>query len=276
MEQQIIQWKKKLVSAGFQEASKAPNHYFKIDTPLTAFFLNLYAFDDRISLYYGYASIAFIRMKNNETSLAEYGISETDSSMRFHATIRSIDDVASAGTGIQKAFDQYRGTEKEDLLEKVRKKRKDFLNQITVLLKPLGFRKKGNEWRKNLSANHIVYLWADKSSYSDTYNFPVAISAQNKNFQNRYYCTIATLQPPENRVFDCQNHNSHRFDWQLHDHEDLTELIQRFLQLYVMPAENGMECLGKEEYIWNGCLCQLDCCDHCWVEKNHKNKVNNG
>lgn len=275
MEQQIVQWKKQLTAAGFQEASKVPNHYFKIDTPLTAFFLNLYTFDDRISLYYGYASIAFIRMKNNETSLADYGISEAGSSMRFHAAIRGTDDAAIIGTEIQETLDRYRGTEKDALLEMIREKRKDFLNRITLQLKPLGFRKKGNEWRKNLSDNHIIYFWADRSPYSDTYNFPIAIAAQNKNFKNRYYCTIGTLQPPENRVFDCQIHSSHRFDWQLHTHEDLTELIHRFLRLYVTPAENGMECLGKEEYIWKGCLCQLDCCDQCWVEKNHKNNVKN-
>lgn len=268
-----MQWKNQLASAGFLEASKEPNHYFKVDTPLTAFYLNLFVFDDHIALYYGYASIAFIRMKNNEMSLAEYGISDTHSSIRFHLTIRSMGDLAIAQAKIQEAFAQYRGTEKDDLLKEIQQKRKEFLNRITLLLKPLGFRKKGNEWRKNLSDDHILYFWADKSPYSDTYNFPVAIAAKNTNFQNHYYCTIGTLQPPENRVFDWQTHNSHRYDWQLHNHEDLAELIHRFLQLYVDPTENGMERLGKEEYVWKGCLCQLDCCDHCWVERNHRNKA---
>jgi len=267
----LNQWRRKLTDADFSEASNFSNNFFKQDTLLTAFFVNLYPSDSCVNIYYGYASTAFTRMSGCENSLSEYGISDMENCVRFHASLCVDEDDTLLAESISEVFRRYRGMQKDDLLAEVKEKRKAFLSRITQILKPLGFRKKGNEWHKNLSPEHIIYFKAEKSTYSDTYNFHVAISALNNISYNRYYCTIAALEPPQNIVSEYLRQCSHhRFDWQLNSPEELAELLQQFIDLYVKPAQNGMDTLGSEEYIWNGCLCDLDCCEHCWVEKNQK------
>lgn len=262
-------YRQQLLDAGFQEAVCAPFCFFRMDTALTAFFVNLKELEDRVCVFYGFASTAFTRMAGCENSLIERGIWEQDNCLRFYAEIRTEADAVQLRTEAEARYRMYAGTCKEALVKLLQDRRKAFLKQIQDKLKPLGFRKKGNQWRKPLAENVFLQFWADKNPYADLYYFEVDI-----------YCTASTrglwcyterlhnlsVDPftRKGRVLDSDD-----FDWQLQSPEALEAILERALEQYLLPIMRmSLSELGQQRFIWNGCICPRDCCESCWVQKN--------
>ncbi|MBQ7887816.1 MAG: hypothetical protein IJ313_13130 [Clostridia bacterium] len=260
----LQEMRRTLLDIGFQEATRLANRFYKEETALTAYFVNLKESDDRVSVYYGYASTAFTRMKNDENALIEYGVDEDGSCLRSYTQLHSQEDIPAFFALLKAYMMQYAGIEKDELLALAREKRKAFIGRIAAALKPYGFKKKGNQWTKQIAEHYLLYLWVDKSSYADRYAFDVSISAQNKNFQNGYYCTGGSLIYHPDGTVHSRNGGRHDFDWQIRTEEALDAVIQAFLERYVIAVEKGgMAYLGAQPYISSAC--KKDCCSSCWI-----------
>lgn len=264
MSELLHEMRQALLDAGFLEATRQTNRFYREETALTAYFVNLKESEACINVYYGYASTAFTRMKNNESALIEYGVDEDSSCLRSYAELDSQEDIPVFFAALKSYMMQYAGVEKDELLEFAREKRKAFLGRIAAALKPYGFKKKGNQWTKQIAEHYLLYLWVDKSSYSDRYAFDVSISAQNKNFQNGYYCTGGSLIYHPDGIVHSRVGGRHDFDWQIRTQEELDAVIHAFLKRYVIAVENGgMAYLGTQPYISSAC--KKDCCSSCWI-----------
>lgn len=256
-----------LLDAGFQEATRLANRFYKEETALTAYFVNLKEADDCIGVYYGYASTAFTKMKNDENALIEYGVDEDGSCLRSYTQLHSAEDIPAFFALLKAYMIQYAGIEKEELLARIKEKRKAFIGRIAAALKPYGFKKKGNQWTKQIAEHYLLYLWVDKSSYADRYAFDVSISAQNKNFQNGYYCMHDCLMYHPDGTVHSRVGGRHDFDWQIRTESELDAVIQTFLERYVIAVEKGgMTHLGAQPYISSAC--KKDCCTSCWINND--------
>lgn len=232
-----------LTQAGFSEATwpgegknlgpKNPLRFYRADTELTAFFVNLEPAGDGVRIFYGFGSTAFTRMKNNESALTEMGMDESDSTLRFLLPVGTETEEADAQEKIAAVYRQYRGTEKDALMGILKERRKAWLGRITAVLKPLGFKKKGNEWSKVLSSGHTLYFAADKGSYADGYNFDVRLQQPPGEIRAGDWCAFAIWEQEQDRAIDPFRH--HRFDWQLDPPEELERVLDRFLSEYHQP-----------------------------------------
>lgn len=234
------QYREALTQAGFLEATwpaqgknlgpKNPLRFYRPDTELTAFFVNLEPAGEGIRIFYGFGSTAFARMKGNEKALLEMGLDESGNTLRFLCPASE-----DAAEQISAVYDQYHGTEKDALLALLKERRKAWIARITAVLKPLGFKKKGNEWSKVLPSGHILHFGAEKGSYSDGYNFDIRLKAGPCEVRPGDWCAFAVWELPEDRAIDPFCH--HNFDWQLNTAEDLDMILARFLREYLTPLE---------------------------------------
>lgn len=262
-------YRTQLLELGFLEATERPWYFFRVDTALTAFFVNLKVLDDHICVFYGFASTAFTRMAGCENSLNERGIWEEDNCLRFYGEIRTESEALSVLEDAGQRFRQYRGTEKEALLKLIQEKRKAFLHQIDLVMKPLGFRKKGNQWHKPLGEHIVLKFWADKSTYVDKYYFEVKIfsTASNRGlwcFTERLDKVSVDKFRVQGKVFD-----SEYFDWQLQSGEELASILDRAVTQYLLPLQSlPLPELGAQPEMWKRCICPRDRCESCWIQKN--------
>lgn len=73
-------------------------------------------------------------------------------------------------------FDAWAAAGQEAVRAQSKKLRQAFLQNITDLLKPLGFQKRGNHWRLPYRACAVMDFHAQKSSHSDTYYLRFCLS----------------------------------------------------------------------------------------------------
>jgi len=173
MHKQLDTYKKLLLNSDFKEAKKNPLHFFKKVTEKTAFIVNLSITNNLISIIYGYCSTAF--MMGDEAYFNNYGKSSDGINLRYYAEIASISDEASVKQQIQDIYNEYKSIEKDELLRIVKEKRKEFINLFSNRLKPLGFKKRSNQWRKEIAPDTLLVFGVDKNSYSDLYCFQIQI-----------------------------------------------------------------------------------------------------
>ena len=158
---------------------------------------------------------------------------------------------------IAQMYDRFRQTEKDDLLTEVKAKRKAFIQQIAVKLKPMGFKKKSNNWTRPVEDDCSLVFEAQKSSFSDEYYFNVYIGKNGTNHFRVCYYT---------RVFPGE---MCPMDWQALSKDE----FEVFLNHTVVPAleriiSTPLHELGKFPSIWSCCSCDRKKCERCWVEKN--------
>ncbi len=256
-------YRAKLLAADMQEPTKRDRKdlhwvFFKPMTSLTAFIVNLCGQEDGgIDVVYGYASTAFTRMAGSENSLIEWGVDDEDITIREKVQIYSVSDEGSAKRSVQQMYELYRCSEKDALLMLAKEKRKAFIQQIAIRLKPLGFKKKANSWKRELTGDHYIMFMLQKSMYSDQYYCNIYIG---KNGTERYGdCFYDRMAPLE----------QFPFDWQLRPREEMLvflddELVPALQRIIRTPLEE----LGREPYFWAGCMCSRDKCENCWMEKN--------
>lgn len=269
MKEQMESCRRQLIAAGFREATQAPNSFYREDTALTAFFVNLKEQPGHICVYYGFASTAFTRMNCCENSLIEGGIREWDNCLRGYGEIHCESDAPALAEAAGACWRQYAGTEKDALLKRIKDRRKAFLDQITAVLKPLGFRKKGNQWRMALADGVFLQFWADKNPYADLYFFEVDIYSTKSS--RGLWCYTHRLRQISQGKFRVKGKvlPSDEFDWQVQSGAELRRILDRAVTQYLLPIRNTplLE-LGGRSWVWEGCMCPRDCCEACWVQKN--------
>lgn len=256
------QYRVQLLDVGMAEPTKRSSSngrcfFYKPATELTAFIVNLTGTDDYIEVAYGYASTAFTRMVGDENALIEWGVPDEDITIREKIIICNETDEETAQYQIAQMYDRFLQTEKDDLLNEAKAKRKAFIQQIAAKLKPMGFKKKSNTWARTLEGEYYLMFNVQKSSFSDEYYFNIYIG---KNGTNHYGdCYYTRVFPSEMCPMDWQALSKVEFEF--------------FLDCTVAPAlENiintSLYDLGKLPAIWSCCSCDRKKCERCWVEKN--------
>lgn len=262
-------YKQQLLKSGFTEASLQAFHFWKILTEKTAFIVNLKVLPEGVGIVYGVISTAVFWTEGDWDYFKQVGCSDDGCNLRFYVEILSGDDQTEANHKIKKLYEEYLHIHKDTLLATVKENRKRFIQQITDVLKPLGFRKKGNQWHKPLSDDIMLQFWADKDPYSDLYYFEVDIYSTNP--PGGAWCYHKRLDTKGTDVFDWKDYSEphRRFDWQLQSAEELIEIVKRAYEEDMRPIiETDLIELGKQSFVWQRCICRRKHCPNCWVEKN--------
>lgn len=139
--------------------------FYKETTGNSAFVVNLTGYNDRVEVVYGFASTAFTFVKGDEESLVRWGIADEDINLRQKSSIFHHAEERDTGILVKEMYDRYRNLEKEALLRIVRIKRKKWIDKIAEKLKPLGFKKKANTWKRVLEDGYYLMFHAQKSSF---------------------------------------------------------------------------------------------------------------
>lgn len=272
----IDAFRQQILSVGFAEATERPRYFWKILTEKTAFILNLKQLCDGVGVVYGVMSTAVLWTEGDWNYFRQFGCGDDDCNLRFYLEIRSEGDEAAARDAVSGLYGEYLHVEKDALLAVVKDRRKQFIQQIHNVLKPLGFRKKGNQWRKALTKDVYIRFWADKSTFADLYYFSVDVFCL---IPPNGLCCDMRMDTRGTDIFDWRNYSTphHRFDWQLQSTEALLEIVNRAYEEEMRPfIENGLEYMGKQPSVWKRCTCNRKCCPSCWVEKNLWEAKENG
>lgn len=262
MRVRMERYRTELLAFGMQEPSKRKSAvwhwcFFKQMTSLSAFIVNLIGNDQSVKLVYGYASTAFTRFHGDENALIEWGVSDEDITIREKFFVYDESDEKVAESLIRNMYNRYSQTEKDDLLICAKEKRKAFIQQIAVKLKPLGFKKKANTWTRALENEYYLMFNAQKSSFSDEYYFNVYIG---KNGTDDYGdCYYTRLFPQEMCPMDWQALNCEEFEFFLDN--TVVSMLEKIIRTPLVE-------LGKDSFYWLGCYCDHKKCNYCWMEKN--------
>lgn len=256
------QYRTALLEFGMQEPSKREYsvwhwYFFKPMTELTAFIVNLTGKNQCIEIVFGYASTAFTRFVGCENVLIESGVNNEEITIREKFIVCNESDETIARTLIADMYSRYSQTQKDDLLIFAKEKRKAFIQQIAVKLKPLGFKKKVNTWTRTLIGEYYLMFNAQKSTFSDEYYFNVYIGKNGTNeYGDCYYTRVS-------------QHRMCPMDWQVLTKEE----FDVFLDQTVLPTlskiiNTPLNDLGRTSSYWSGCHCERNKCESCWMEKN--------
>jgi len=258
-----------LLKSNYEEALNNPYHFWKILTEKTAFIINLKKLEKGVGVVYGVRSTAVFWNDADWESYRKLGTRDDNCNLRHYLEITNIDDERVAEVEIQRFYEKYHTIDKDTLLSIVKDLRKQFIQEITNILKPFGFRKKGNQWRKYLSENVVLQFWADKCPYSDLYYFEVDIFSLKSS--RGLWCYSKRLKAIGTDIFDWKisSEPECRFDWQLQSIDDLRSIVNRSYKKELLPLINTeLAELGMQSFIWKRCICPRDCCETCWVHKN--------
>lgn len=255
-------YRAELLAFGMLEPTKLKSSvwhwlFYKPMTELTAFVVNLTGTDQGIEVVYGYASTAFTRLAGDENTLIERGISDTDINIREKIRICDEADEETARGLIAQMYGRYPQTSKDDLLSHAKEKRKAFIQQIAVRLKPLGFKKKTNFWTRPLEGDYYLMFYAQKSAFSDEYYFNVYIGKTGTFEYGDCYDT--RLAPPGMSPMDWQALSKEAFAFFLDN-----AVVPKLETIIRTPLGD----LGKIPAYWSRCHCKRTKCEICWMEKN--------
>lgn len=247
-----------LKAAGFTQATNRPEHFYKLTTEKTAFILNIYNAESQMRIVYGFTSTAFFAFGEGDRKFFEqFGTSDDDCTLRYVVEINNDDDANSAKKQIDAFYYNHHSMETDELLAVAKERRKEYIQQIGSLLKPLKFKKKGNKWTRSLSEDYYVEFYAQKSAFSDQYYFNISIDpVVGKGPFGCYYTRIVSNE-------------TDIFDWQLMPADEMQTLLANSIQNLIHPILNTpLPELGKKSWIWKQCSCKLDSCENCWVTHN--------
>lgn len=256
------EFKKKLLKEGFIEAkfykeNKVCKYRFYKKTIIdVAFIVNLEVFNDKIEIYYGYASTAFTKMTGCEDALKKYGVDSSDINLRNMLIYSYGDNESLLYTDITEFYDKYFNLSKDEILTAAKEKKKTFLNKINEYLKQFNFKKKNTTWTRSLEEDYYLEFYAQKSQWSDEYYFNIFISKNNGYLLGCYHTRVNT-------------NNKGIYNWQVITEDNFTELMNSIINNYLLPIINTpIRELGKKTEISIGCACDRKKCSSCWIEKN--------
>ena len=256
--EKLENYRTQLLSAGFFEPTRHHSadwhwYFYRPDTDLTAFAVNLRGKDGWLEVTYGLASTAFTRMAGDENALAFYGLSDTDITLRENFLVCDDSDAETLAAQIAGFFSRYRGTEKDALLDLAKEKRKAYITQFAAALKPLGFKKKATTWTRPRDAFELIFN-LQKSAYADEYYYNIRFQPAGSRDYRR--CHESRISPG---TLDWQALTAQELDFFLT--RTLLPTLQKFL-------ETPLPELGRDPKIWKCCHCDHSLCPRCWVEKN--------
>ena len=248
--ERMLAYRDDALKGGMKEAEWKHFHFYRYTTEKAAFVVNIRDYGTRIRVVYGFTSIL------EEEHFTHWGEDDEDIKLRHAAIIQSDEDEAEAARATQAVFEQYRHTAKDDILALKKERQKEFLSRIHAYLKPLGFAKKASKWTKKLPDDFVLEFEAQKSAYSDVYYFNISLYPVGQPYPACFSTRLTTDGK--------QTHN-----WQILTDERFREIMARAIETYIRPIlQTPRSELDKDFRVWEGCLCQRNRCETCWVEKN--------
>ena len=217
---QYMQYRDRLLAAGFAEAKQHYGHFFRQAAEKTAFVINLDDEEHGVSVMYGFASTAF--MAGDEEWFANNGSDNDSCQVRNILAICDKVDETKASEVISAFYMQYKDYSKDEILALKKERQKAFLDHFTPVLKPLGFKKKGTRWTKDLCNGTALSFEAQKSAYSDEYYFNVSVHDVSDFYARQSYERVVV-------------HDSQIYNWQLMSEDQIENLIQYTLTKYINP-----------------------------------------
>ena len=218
--ERYMQYRDKLLSAEFSEAKQHYGHFFRQATEKTAFVINLEDEEHGVSVMYGFASTAF--MAGEENWFSNNGSDNDSCQVRHIFSVCDAKDETNAAEIISDFYMQYKDYSKDEILALKKTRQKAFLDHFTPALKPLGFKKKGTRWTKDLCDGTALSFEAQKSAYSDEYYFNVSVHDVSDFYARQSYERVVV-------------HDSQIYNWQLMSEEQIENLIQYTLTKYINP-----------------------------------------
>ena len=218
--ERYMQYRDKLLSAGVSEAKQHYGHFFRQATEKTVFVINLDDEERGVSVMYGFASTAF--MAGDEEWFANNGSDNDSCQVRNIFSVCDVKDETNAAEIISAFYMQYKDYSKDEIFALKKTRQKAFLDHFTPVLKPLGFKKKGTRWTKDLCNGTALSFEAQKSAYSDEYYFNVSVHDVSDFYARQSYERVVV-------------HDSQIYNWQLMSENQIENLIQYTLTKYIKP-----------------------------------------
>ena len=219
-----MQYREMLFEKGFAEAKQKTGHFFRQATEQTAFVINLE--DDEegcITILYGFASTAY--MAGDEEWFANHGSDMDDCQVRNILSVWDDASETNAQTSILNFYEQYKNHAKEEILAVKKERQKEFLAHLARALKPLGFKKKGTKWTRELGNGRALTFDVQKSAFSDQYYFNVTVHEASNLYATHSYERVVM-------------YGSGIYNWQLMTQDQIENLIQYALKNYIEPKLN--------------------------------------
>ena len=219
-----MQYREMMFEKGFSEAKQKTGHFFRQATEQTAFVINLEVDEDScITILYGFASTAYIA--GDEEWFVNHGSDRDDCQVRNILCIRDAESEAGAKTIISNFYEQYKNHAKEEILAVKKERQKEFLAHFARALKPLGFKKKGTKWTRELENGRALTFDAQKSSFSDQYYFNITVHEASNLYTTYSYERVVM-------------YGSGIYNWQLMTQDQIENLIQYAIKNYIEPILN--------------------------------------
>lgn len=259
----FCEYREKLLSYGMvnphDNIDTKADCFYKYTSGETAFVINITDYGDRLFFGYGVCSISLD--PDYRDFFGRNGCSNDDINIRRCFTLKSEGEEAELSAGITAFYSEYAGLSREAILAKSKEIRKEFMKLITDKLKPLGFKKSSNHWRKPLENGFYIEFSADKSAYSDSYQFDTCISREEVSLSGCY------INVPEYNG-ECIAHGCY-LNWQMTSREAFTRLLDDA----VLPIIKHILSTPQEKWASDGELsshalfCDRDKCEQCPFRK---------
>ena len=206
---------------GFSEAKQKDGHFFRQATEQTALVVNFEDDEEScITILYGFASTAY--MAGDEEWFANHGSYIEDCQVRNILCVWDEESEINAKISISNFYEQYKDHSKEEILAVKKERQKEFLAHFARALKPLGFKKKGTKWTRELGNGKALTFDAQKSAFSDQYYFNVTVHETSNLYATHSYERVVM-------------YGSDIYNWQLMTQNQIVNLIQYALKNYIEP-----------------------------------------
>ena len=222
--ERYMKYREILFLNGFSEAKQKDGHFFRQATEQTALVVNFEDDEEScITILYGFASTAYTA--GDEEWFANHGSYMDDCQVRNILSVWDDASETNAQTSILNFYEQYKNHAKEEILAVKKERQKEFLAHFARALKPLGFKKKGTKWTRELGNGRALTFDAQKSAFSDQYYFNVTVHEASNLYATHSYERVVM-------------YGSNIYNWQLMTSEQIENLIQNALKNYIEPKIN--------------------------------------
>ena len=206
------------------------------------------------SSYFLYGCAFAGRAEDFRQHIAQWGKDSDSCALRFVRRVASDAQLEAFFAEAFAQFDAWAAAGQEAVRAQSKKLRQAFLQNITALLKPLGFQKRGNHWRLPYRACAVIDFHAQKSSHSDTYYLRFCLSHRDASRA----CLFCDITPGVTAPVD----------WQLMDPALVRQAVEKMVRELIQPllAMDG-NALTIPEWLRRRALsCECRSCADCWLE----------
>lgn len=206
------------------------------------------------SSYFLYGCAFAGRAEDFRQHIAQWGKDSDSCALRFVRRVASDAQLEAFFAEAFAQFDAWAAAGQEAVRAQSKKLRQAFLQNITDLLKPLGFQKRGNHWRLPYRACAVMDFHAQKSSHSDTYYLRFCLSHRDASRA----CLFCDITPGVTSPVD----------WQLMDPALVRQAVEKMVRELIQPllAMDGNALTIPEWLRRRAFSCECRSCADCWLE----------